>query len=295
MASEDDDATAEADLPGDMGNEPIDGSYPPDHEDLLDALDAPQPSRTGRAGSNELVKQRGPTKSNKIIAKERQRRAMEMRKAGVPFQVIADNLGYSSASGAYNAVKRGMDTMLPEVADELRLMQYERLNHMLMVRWPGVQQGDDIAINTCLRIMDKMDRLMGTDTPPDVNVHHTVEGAVIVGQVDRDSYINAMKALAIDADSTVGIPPQALDQAPAGFIDQHVDDIDKVIDAELAEEMAAHGYVEAATVEEHSERTTDDGDQAAQPPTFDTTPRRTGKQGRDGAVGAVGPSEVSDD
>lgn len=199
-------------------DEPVDGGYPPETvDDLL---------------SPEGLKTRGQNGGKQLLAKERTRRALELRKAGATYEAIAQALGYNGANGAWQAVKRGIEQGIQEPAAELRYIQYERLNNMLLVEWPKVQSGDENAIRTCLQIMDKMDRLMGTDAPIKTEVDVSIDGAIIVAEVDGDSYLRAMKAMVLQQQDHQEIGD--IDHEPTGFLELDAGDI---IDADVVEEV----------------------------------------------------------
>ena len=103
--------------------------------------------------------------SNKVASHERKLRALELRKAAVPYQQIADELGYRSASGAFNAVKAALKATLREPAEELRELELARLDAMLLPLWRRIQRGDEKAIDRALRIMERRARLLGLDAP----------------------------------------------------------------------------------------------------------------------------------
>jgi hypothetical protein len=103
--------------------------------------------------------------TNKVASHERKLRALELRKAAVPYQQIADELGYRSASGAFNAVKAALKATLREPAEELRELELARLDAMLLPLWRRVQRGDEKAIDRALRIMERRARLLGLDAP----------------------------------------------------------------------------------------------------------------------------------
>lgn len=151
------------------------------------------------AGNNS-----GPTR---IMALERQRRVLELRKAGVTFAVIAEEVGYSSPQAAHRAFKAAMDELIQEPAMDLRTIQIERLNYALMKVWPGVQAGDLKAIDSMLRIQERLDRLMGTEAPSQVDVHH--EGAVLVIQGNEDDYVAQMEQMARTA-GAIDVPSEEL-------------------------------------------------------------------------------------
>lgn len=195
-------------------------AYEPDVDDDDDELVSPViPRMRANAVRRASNRPRGVATPQRIAALEKERRALEFRKAGMTYAEIANQVGYADASGARKAVIRGMQSIIQEPAVELRTWQYERLNHMLLVLWPKVQQGKERAIETSLRIMDKMDRLFGTEAAKevDVNVHH--QGAVLVIDGDKDSYIAAVKRMAgyIDVESEVS--PAAVGEIGAGTVD----------------------------------------------------------------------------
>jgi hypothetical protein len=103
--------------------------------------------------------------ANQIASHERKLQALELRKAGATFQQIADQLGYRSASGAFNAVKAALKATLREPADELRELELTRLDAMLLPLWRRVQSGDEKAVDRVLRIMERRARLLGLDAP----------------------------------------------------------------------------------------------------------------------------------
>lgn len=158
------------------------------------------------------------TRPTNLLAKEKQRKALELRKAGATFQQIADQVGWKNTSSAYQAVKQALEDAIREPREEVRDLQYERLNHMLLTLWPQIQAGDRGAMDTALRIMDKMDRIIGTDAPTQHEVAHS--GAVLVIQSDEDEYINGLKRMAgyidVESQEVLPDPPKAL--TPADFV-----------------------------------------------------------------------------
>jgi len=100
-----------------------------------------------------------------IDANDRHRQALELRKAGVSYAVIAERLGYRGPSGAHAAVGVALKKTLQEPADELRQLEVERLDAMLLSIWPQVKQGNQGAIDRALRIMERRAKLLGLDAP----------------------------------------------------------------------------------------------------------------------------------
>ncbi len=104
--------------------------------------------------------------ANKIASHERKLQALELRKAGVSYQVIAEQLGYSGASGAFAAVKAALRDTLREPAQELRELELSRLDAALLAVWRRVQAGDEKAIDRMLAIMKRRSELLGLDRKP---------------------------------------------------------------------------------------------------------------------------------
>lgn len=105
------------------------------------------------------------TSERRVKATERQRQALELRKAGASFEAIADRLGYGSKSGAYQAVMSAIKRTLREPADEVRELEEQRLDALLLAIWPQATKGNQGAIDRALRIMERRARLLGLDKP----------------------------------------------------------------------------------------------------------------------------------
>ena len=101
--------------------------------------------------------------TRQVRAHERHLQALELRKAGVTYEVIAGQLGYANASGARKAVVSALKATLREPAAELRELELARLDAMLLPLWRPVQAGDEKAIDRALRIMERRARLLGLD------------------------------------------------------------------------------------------------------------------------------------
>lgn len=138
------------------------------------------------------------TKSVKKIKKqaesrEKERKALELRKAGMTYQQIADTIGYSSPSSAHSVVKRALERISDEPADDLRKIMDERLNTLLMVTWPHAQGGDPTAVNQALRIMDRQAQLRGLDAPQRIEHLGETKHSITIGG-SQESFIDALRA-----------------------------------------------------------------------------------------------------
>jgi len=60
------------------------------------------------------------SQTRRVKAHERHLQALELRKAGATYQVIADQLGYASPKGAHKAVTSALKATLREAGDDVR-------------------------------------------------------------------------------------------------------------------------------------------------------------------------------
>src|SRR5579863_1532843 len=91
----------------------------------------------------------------KIAAVEKQRQALLMRKDGMTFEEIARRLGYRNRNGAYYAIERALTATVKEPADELRTLELARLDAIWTRMYAKALQGDHLAVDRCLRIMQR--------------------------------------------------------------------------------------------------------------------------------------------
>lgn len=130
--------------------------------------------------------------SHSMSGAEKTRRAMALKLAGASYAQIAQTLGYHDASGARKAVQRGMKNALHETAGELKKIHYGRLEHMLMLIWPEVNQRDLPAMSAALAIMDRMEKLYALNEAQKFDVGVGRE-TVILADGDKESYIQALE------------------------------------------------------------------------------------------------------
>jgi hypothetical protein len=107
----------------------------------------------------------GAATPEKIATKEKHRRALELRKAGLTYQVIADQIGYRGPSTVHAAVMRELREICREPAEELRTLELERLDRLWAGVWTQAKQGHLGSIDRCLRILERRARLLGLDAP----------------------------------------------------------------------------------------------------------------------------------
>jgi hypothetical protein len=89
------------------------------------------------------------TSPRRIEAVEKQRKALDLRKAGA----------------TYAAVKAALNATVKDAADDVRNLEVERLDAMLLNLWPQVQKANQGAVDRVLRIMERRAKLLGLDAP----------------------------------------------------------------------------------------------------------------------------------
>jgi len=101
---------------------------------------------------------------------ERENKIIELRRAGATWAVIAERVGYASASGAYNAYQRIAERVIRPNLEEYRDMELDRLDRLQMGVWAKALNGDSRAVDSVLRIIDRRTRILGLDAPKEVNL-----------------------------------------------------------------------------------------------------------------------------
>src|SRR4051812_3272548 len=116
----------------------------------LDGPDKPGPGRNSPA---------------RIAAREKAQAALRLRRAGVPFEDIAERVGYRDRRSAQRAVERELESHSAEDAHVVRAMEVERLDALLFAMWRKAINGDGWSVDRVLRIMERRSRLQGLDAP----------------------------------------------------------------------------------------------------------------------------------
>ena len=103
------------------------------------------------------------TSPRRIEAYEKQRQALALRMAGATFEVIATTLGYASRQGAHMAVEAALHKTIQEPADQLRKLDVERLDALLLAVWQPAKAGSLPHIAAALTILARKAKLLGLD------------------------------------------------------------------------------------------------------------------------------------
>lgn len=117
---------------------------------------------------------------------ERERKAVELARAGVGYDEIARQVGYANRGGAWKAVQAALRRTQQGDADDLRALECDRLDRVLTGVWPRAVRGDDAAVRNVIRISQQRARLMGLNAP--IKTELTIalderQAALIVGAI----------------------------------------------------------------------------------------------------------------
>ena len=92
-------------------------------------------------------------------------RVLELRRVGLTWSRIAEEVGYADHTGAYAAYKRAIKRTMQQPADELREQEVDRIDRLQVAVWPSAMKGDTRAILTIIRLMERRAKLLGLDRP----------------------------------------------------------------------------------------------------------------------------------
>lgn len=127
-------------------------------------------------------------------------KVLELRRAGLTWQRIAEETGYADHTGAYAAYKRAIKRTMQQPADELREQELDRIDRLQLALWPKAMKGDERSISTIVRLMERRAKLLGLDAPTRIQQDVTTW----TGDESIDRAVRDLAALltANDADSS---------------------------------------------------------------------------------------------
>jgi hypothetical protein len=96
---------------------------------------------------------------------DREIKVLELRRVGLTWVRIAEEVGYKDHTGAYAAYKRAIKRTMQQPADELREQELDRIDRLQVAVWPSAMKGDTRAVLTIVRLMERRAKLTGLDMP----------------------------------------------------------------------------------------------------------------------------------
>lgn len=131
--------------------------------------------------------------------RERRKKALAMRLAGVDWQTIADQCGYASAPSACTDLRRAREqskAQLDETVEEQRDQQVSRLERLLVPAWSKAITGDTKAISVAAKLIDQLCNLKGLKAPTQIQLTQRIEMEITV-----------VSEAVIAAVDSLGLPP----------------------------------------------------------------------------------------
>jgi hypothetical protein len=115
--------------------------------------------------------------ARRLEAVDKQRRALELRKAGRSWVEIARVVGYKTHSGAIAAVKVALEKTLQEPSEHYRALTLERLTDVIRVFWGDMLNHDLRATDKVLRAIADIRALLGLDAPikEDISISGSIQ------------------------------------------------------------------------------------------------------------------------
>lgn len=158
------------------------------------------------------------TNRKAILAREREKRAVEMRLGGATLDAIAKEVGYADPESARVAILRVMAKMTPpEKLEELRTLEIEKMNEVEREAWQqwrrstqdaetrteaegkgGVfvtektegQSGNPALLDKVIKASERRAKLLGLDKPQLIDVSQAPR---VIGQSPIEIFDNAAK------------------------------------------------------------------------------------------------------
>lgn len=158
-----------------------------------------------------MVKTQAVNPKNDPEAREKQSKAVDLRRAGASFSEIAQALGYHDASGAKKAVEAAIRRFEFEATKDVLLMDLARLDEWAKLATHALRtRGDMNQIDRLMRIMEKKHWLLGVTpaTLAEANEQGDMKTKggmnVVIASTERTFVRGMMQAVGMDPDSPEG-------------------------------------------------------------------------------------------
>lgn len=118
------------------------------------------------------------SKAQQAATAERRKKAIALKLAGLDYQSIADQLGYSDRAAAYVDIDRALKKNLAEEAEQVELLRHvavQQLNRLQAAVWPKAVKGDTRAAETALRVITQRCKLQGIEAPTQIALEHRLD------------------------------------------------------------------------------------------------------------------------
>lgn len=98
-------------------------------------------------------------------SRKRELQVLELRRAGLTFDVIAERTGYANRASCRRAYERALARVSETVdANDVRQLELDRMDRLQAGLWPRAARGELPAVDRILKISERRDRLSGQPT-----------------------------------------------------------------------------------------------------------------------------------
>jgi len=147
-------------------------------------------------------------------AREKEAKALELRRAGVTYDVIAAQVGWADAATANKAVRRAIARSMQDDVEAVREIELDRLDRLERSVWANALQGDLGSVRAVLNIMERRAKMLGIDAPAKVSAEVTAyQGGT---DIDREVERLAETLALLDSQRQNGVDPTASKGQPEG-------------------------------------------------------------------------------
>lgn len=116
-----------------------------------------------------------------IETQEKTLKILELRKAGLTWDRIAEKLGYSERGAPYKLWKKAIETATRESATEALELELQRLDDMFLGFWAKARTGHGPSADRALRIMERRASLLGLNSAQKVELSGTLGELLALG------------------------------------------------------------------------------------------------------------------
>ena len=100
---------------------------------------------------------------DRALAAARRTKAVQLKTAGLTYEEVARELGYTSKGTAFNVVAKALREQTAEAVTNLRDLENTRLDALQAALWDAAMTGDAKAANSILQIVVARVRLNGLE------------------------------------------------------------------------------------------------------------------------------------
>lgn len=139
-----------------------------------------------------------------IERRERDAQCVNLRRAGLGWDAIAKQLGYTSAARAYEQFMSFMKEYPREDAVAARELEADRYDQLQRAIWAKCLKGDTWAIDRALKLMDQRARLLGLNMPVRAQIEVITESTVDTAIAALTAQLEAQAVEVADAEHAAG-------------------------------------------------------------------------------------------